>query len=44
MQNMTPSAQVLIILSVVMLWVDVQYFFVKLPFCEGLTDTMMGLS
>lgn len=44
MQNMTPSVHVLIILStVVMLWVYVHYYIVDLPFCEGLTDTSMGI-
>lgn len=41
---MTPSAHVLIILStVVMLWVYVHCYLVELLFCEGLSDTLMGI-
>lgn len=44
MQNMKPSAHVLIILSIVILCIYVKCYFIKLPFCNGLTDTVMGSS
>lgn len=39
MQSMTPSAHVLIILSIVVILVGMSsVYLVELPFCEGLTD------